>query len=165
MKALLAHTDAVTGLILRVISGLCLTGLFLLVLVNVAARTFSFAGFAWFDEIVQGLFAWMVFVGAAALWRERQHFRVDWLELALGAGRSRAALSLLLTLLSLAFLIAMTLYGYDLTARSRALTPILGLPSGLFYAAIPLSGGVMTLYSLRDLWIALLHLRSSKESI
>ena len=31
----------------------------------------------WADEIVEMAFAWMTFLGAAALWRSRSHFRVD----------------------------------------------------------------------------------------
>jgi TRAP-type C4-dicarboxylate transport system permease small subunit len=143
--------DRAVGATLRAVTVGCLTGLFVLLFVNVVARTLRFSGFAWFDEIVQGLFAWMVFVGAAALWRERLHFRVDWIDGIAGRGRGGAAFAAALALLSLVFPVAMTVYGLDLTLRSRALTPILDLPVGLFYAVIPLSGMVMTAYSLRDL--------------
>lgn len=33
----------------------------------------------WSDEIVERAFAWMVFMGAAVLWRNNEHFRVQWL--------------------------------------------------------------------------------------
>lgn len=163
MTGVVSRLDSGLGWTLRGIAIVCLAGLFVLILVNVTARTFSFAGFAWFDEIVQGLFAWMVFMGAAALWREGEHFRVDWLETKLGTGPAGTALSIVVTFLSLGLLVAMTCYGYDLTARSRALTPILKMPTGLFYAAIPISGAVMVLYSLRDLWTAFMKLTARKD--
>lgn len=151
----LHRIDRFAGRAMRAVATFCLAALFTLIFVNVVARTFSFAGFAWFDEVVQGLFAWMVFIGAAALWRDAGHFRVDWLSQKLGAGIAGSALTVFLALLSLGFLVAMTVYGADLTSRSRALTPILGLHTGLFYVVIPISGALMTVYSLRDLWVAL----------
>lgn len=142
--------DSVVGRLLRGLAIGCLASLFCLLFVNVVARTFRFAGFAWFDEIVQGLFAWMVFVGAAALWREKDHFQVDWIPNML-KGRGHAALKAGTTLLSICFLIMMTWFGLKLTLTADAQTPILALPTALFYAAIPLAGMVMTLYSLVQL--------------
>lgn len=143
--------DRIVGFVLRGVAIFCLAALFVLIIVNVAARSFQIAGLPWFDEVVQGLFAWMVFVGTAALWREQDHFRVGWLAEVLPPSGARP-LALLVVLLEAAFLVAMTVYGYDLALRSRALTPILGLPTALFYAAIPLAGAVMLAYSARDLW-------------
>lgn len=142
--------DLVVGRALRGLAIGCLVSLFCLLFVNVVARTFRFAGFAWFDEIVQGLFAWMVFVGAAALWREKDHFQVDWIPDML-KGRGHVALKVGTTLLSIGFLVTMTWFGLTLTVTANAQTPILALPTALFYAAIPISGVVMTLYSLVQL--------------
>ncbi|MGY3439784.1 MULTISPECIES: TRAP transporter small permease [unclassified Marinovum] len=148
------------GRLLRAVPIVCLAALFALILVNVVARTFQISGVTWFDEVVQGLFAWMVFVGAAALWRENDHFQVVWLPQSLPP-RAARALQLLITVLGLCFLCAMTWYGTSLTLKARALTPILDLPTSLFYAAIPISGAVMIAYSLRDL----LKLLSRKDPI
>ncbi|WP_323765769.1 TRAP transporter small permease [Marinovum sp.] len=142
--------DHIAGQVLRAVPIACLAALFVLLFVNVVARTFQLAGFAWFDEIVQGLFAWMVFAGAAALWREKGHFQVLWLADVLSPTPARM-LHILITLLGLCFLCVMTWHGAQLTLKARALTPILGLPSSLFYAAIPVSGAVMIVYALADL--------------
>ncbi|WP_118138239.1 TRAP transporter small permease [Oceanicella sp. SM1341] len=147
---MLARIDRCVGHVFRAIPIACLAALFVLLLVNVVARSFSLASFPWFDEVVQGLFAWMVFTGAAALWREKDHFAVDWLPLAL-TGRPAQMLHILLALLSICFLAAMTWYGFGLARSARALTPILEMPVSLFYAAIPLSGAVMLACSLADL--------------
>lgn len=146
----LARIDLWAGRTLRAVPIGCLAALFCLLFVNVLARTFRFAGFAWFDEVVQGLFAWMVFVGTAALWRERDHFQVDWLPDSLPS-RGRRALRTLGCVLGIGFLVAMTWYGADLTLSARAQTPILDLPTSLFYLAIPLSGLAMLIYSLIEL--------------
>lgn len=142
-------SDAAVSLLRGIAIG-CLTGLFGLLLINVIARSFQFAGFAWFDEVVQGLFAWMVFSGAAALWADNGHFRVDWVAQIVPPNVART-LALTVILIEIGFLIAMTRYGWTLTMRSRALTPILDLPTGLFYAAIPFSGAMMLAWSIRDL--------------
>lgn len=145
--------DRLTGQFLRAVAIICLVALFALIFINVAARTFQLASFPWFDEVIQGLFAWMVFMGSAALWREQDHFRVGWLADVL-PDRSGRWLAIVVVLLEMAFLFAMTRYGWDLTVRSRALTPILNLPSGLFYAAIPTAGAIMLIYSARDFYRA-----------
>ncbi len=139
------------GQLLRIVPITCLSLLFLLLFINVVARTFQLAGFAWFDEVVQGLFAWMVFIGAAALWRDKDHFQVHWLIETLPPAPSRL-LRILIALISLSFLLAMTWYGASLTLDARALTPILDLPTSLFYAAIPISGAVMSIYACVDLF-------------
>lgn len=143
--------DNIVGFVVRVVPIACLATLFMLIFINVVARTFQLAGFAWFDEVVQGLFAWMVFIGAAALWREHDHFQVDWIQHAISP-RVYRFLKIFIAAAGLSFLSVMTWYGVSLTLRAQALTPILELPTSLFYAAIPISGAVMISYSLADLF-------------
>ncbi|PVB59674.1 TRAP transporter small permease [Labrenzia sp. 011] len=160
---MLAGIDRFAGAVLRAVPTFCFAALFMLLFVNVIARTFQLAGFSWFDEVVQGLFAWMVFIGTAALWREKDHFKVDWLPQALPPRASRI-LRIVTCILGICFLIAMTRYGVDLTRKARALTPILDLPTGLFYISIPISGAVMLVYSLADLARLLCRPIHSKET-
>lgn len=147
MKRLENFTEAT----LRYIASLSLVVLFGLILINVTARTFDLGGFAWFDEIVRGSFAYMVFFGAAALWIKRDHFQVDWLEHVLPDGKSRWVLRSIVALLSVGFLGVMTWYGSILFNKANALTPILQIPERSFYAAIPISGAVMLLHSVASL--------------
>lgn len=139
--------------ILRVVSMVSITVLFLLILINVIARSFELAGFAWFDEIVRGCFAYMVFFGAAALWLKRDHFQVEWLEQSLTNPVAVWLLRMVVTLLCIGFLAIMTWYGVVLFNKANALTPILQIPERLFYAAIPISGAIMVLHSLAMLFV------------
>lgn len=152
MTRALTTVDRVAGFMLRAIPCVCLAGLLVVLFVNVVSRTLGLWSFPWFDEIVEALFAWMVFVGAAALWREKEHFRVDWLEAMLGKGARREILNLLIHLLSLVFIVLMTWTGLDLTLRSRAVTPILSIPVAFLYASIPFAGLTMCIYSMADLY-------------
>lgn len=140
--------------ILRSVSIASLTTLFLLILVNVIARSFQLAGFAWFDEIVRGSFAYMVFFGAAALWINRDHFQVEWLEVSLRKeGMPRYILRCFIAIVSLFFLTIMTWYGWILFNKANALTPILQIPERLFYLAIPISGAVMVIHTIASVAI------------
>jgi len=145
------RVEAISEAILRYIATVSLIILFWLILINVVARTLELAGFAWFDEVVRGCFAYVVFFGAAALWIKRDHFQVDWLELAIPQGKPRVALRIVTSLLSLGFLCVMTWYGWVLFNKANALTPILQIPERTFYAAIPIAGAIMVLHTIAGL--------------
>ncbi|MFY0681609.1 MAG: TRAP transporter small permease [Thalassovita sp.] len=150
--------------LLRWVATVSLLVLFWLILINVVARSFELAGFAWFDEVVRGSFAYMVFFGAAALWLKRDHFQVDWLERVLPAGLARWALRSLVAVLSLGFLCVMTWYGWVLFNKANALTPILQIPERLFYAAIPISGAIMVVHTIAGLISETFQIMSRGES-
>jgi TRAP-type C4-dicarboxylate transport system permease small subunit len=145
----LGTLDRLVGRLLRGVAITCLATLLALLASNVVGRLTAWYTFAWYDEIIEMLFAWMVFVGAAALWREHEHFRIDWLALQLPR-RLAPWHGLLVVAIDLAFLWFMAREGLRLTARSTAVTPVLALPVGLLYASIPLSAAMMALYSLHD---------------
>ena len=64
---------------LRTICVCCFILLLLLLAGNVLVRYFPVAALYWFDEVVEWVFAWMVFFGAAALWARDEHFRLEWI--------------------------------------------------------------------------------------
>jgi len=136
--------------LMQALAVVCFVALFLVVGMNIIGRVTALFSVGWLGEVVEGLFGWLVFVGAAAIWREHGHFRVDWLDTRLPAGWPRRALALAVELISLGFLAVMTWQGWLLTANSGATTPMLSLPTALFYAAIPVSGVVMIGYTLVD---------------
>lgn len=75
--SVLTNLESGLGAVLRLIPIICLVGLGTLLTANVAGRFSGAFSMPWFDEAVSALFAWMVFIGAAALWREREHFAID----------------------------------------------------------------------------------------
>jgi TRAP-type C4-dicarboxylate transport system permease small subunit len=152
--AVIQIIDRAVGQALRLIAMACLVGLFALLFANVVIRLFELASIAWFDEVVQALFAWMVFIGAAALWRENEHFRVDWLEQQLSGTGAGRLLGLIVQFLCLAFLSIMTWKGYDFTVRANAVTPIMRIPVAIVYVVIPISGAIMSVYTVANMWAA-----------
>jgi TRAP-type C4-dicarboxylate transport system permease small subunit len=151
MLAYYRKIDTLLGHGLRWSSIGTLTAILILMVGNVLVRFIPLISFGWFDEIIELLIAWFIFFGAAALWREREHFTVaflpDWLK-----GRTAAcALGIVIDLVSLVFLAMFTYYSLDLTMRARAVTGILMLPKKLFYICMPVSGAIMIAYSLRNI--------------
>jgi TRAP-type C4-dicarboxylate transport system permease small subunit len=161
---LLKSVDGLLGKALRILSAACLIILLLLLAGNVLNRFLvplsglhSFS-FGWFDEIVEWSFAWMVFFGAAALWREKEHFEVDWLSSKLKGKTGGFLLEVVLELISLSFFLVFTLFSLRLTARADDWTPIFKLPKKLLYLCLPASGILMSLYSVRNLAASLREL-------
>lgn len=153
--------DRWTGKLLRFIPITCLASLFVLIFINVVARVLRVTGFAWFDEAIQGLFAWMVFFGAAALWRERNHFRVDWLASVLERGFKRLVQCVTVGL-SIIFFATVSWYGIVLTLKAGALTPILNMPVRLFYISMPVSASIMLAYSIAELFELIIHTKKGR---
>jgi TRAP-type C4-dicarboxylate transport system permease small subunit len=109
----------------------------------------------WADEIVEMAFAWMTFLGAAALWRSRSHFRVDLIPDMLAGSRAGRALEIFLSLAALAFFLVFTYEGAVLTLRTTIPSPILAWPKALWYMIMPISGFIILGYVFRDLWLLL----------
>lgn len=129
-----------------------LLALWVLVAAGVFVRFVPVASMGWADEIVELAFAWMVFMGAAVLWRDGSHFCVDFLLLHLGDSAAGRGLQLIVRLLSLAFLLVFTYYATVLTLNATDRSPILEYPKVVFYMVMPITGAIMTAYTLRDLW-------------
>ena len=104
----------------------------------------------WADEVVELAFAWMVFLGTAALWRENAHIAVTFLPDLLAGTLGGRLLRGLMTLLALGFLVTFTWEGWLLAGQAVGnRTPILELPKPLWYVSIPVAGVVMIGYTLR----------------
>jgi TRAP-type C4-dicarboxylate transport system permease small subunit len=149
---LLKRADRTLEAVLRWVSTVCLAILTVLVCSLVFVRFFPIISLDWSDEVVELAFAWMVFLGTAAVWRSHEHIAIDFIPQALAGSRVGRALDLVLGLLSLGFLAVFTWQGWRLTVLARDTSPMLTLPRPLWYAVLPVSGLVMIGYTLRGLW-------------
>lgn len=144
----------------RVVAGLCkwgvigcLLGLFFLLLIAVVVRLVPVIAISGYDEIVEWLFAWLVFLGALALWREGALYRVVLIELSVPPSLRRA-ISVMNQLLMLGFALVLTIKGHEFLRDAGETTPFLGIDKGFWYVAMPAVGSVMTVYSAIGLWRA-----------
>lgn len=150
MQALL-RIDHTIGKALRFIAIACLLVLMCILGVNVLVRVTGWFSMGWYDEVIELCFAWMVFFGAAELWRENQHFRIDWLYYALPRTKRRIHTAAISSI-NIFFLGFLFVEGWNLTERSSALTPIIGFPVAILYVCIPTSAAIMLLYAIFDLF-------------
>ncbi|WPB58426.1 TRAP transporter small permease [Xylophilus sp. GOD-11R] len=150
------------GRLLRGFSIACLVAITLLLVVNIASRATGLFAMNWFDEVIATLFAWLVFIGACALWREREHFSINLLGEALAGSRLSGLHQLAVALLGLLFAAVLMYYGALFVERTGATTPVLELPQSWVYACMPVAGLVMTGYALRDVWVAVRDLLAGR---
>jgi TRAP-type C4-dicarboxylate transport system permease small subunit len=147
-----AGFDRILEAVLRWMSVVCLALLAVLVCALVLVRFYPIVSLGWSDEIVELAFAWMVFLGTAAMWRSREHITIDLVPQALAGTRVSRALEILLNLLALGFLTVFTWQGWLLTLQAQGNTsPMLELPRSWWYASAPASGLVMMGYAVSRL--------------
>jgi TRAP-type C4-dicarboxylate transport system permease small subunit len=141
IRKVLAHGVEWICLVLMVVLTLDL-------MLGVFSRYVLFSTFTWYDEIARICFVWMVFLGAAVGVKRGAHFGLHLLVDKLGPLAKRSA-ALLTPLVIIAFSIVLIVQGWALMEFGQfQSTPVMGLSKTWVYAAIPVSGLLMILYSL-----------------
>lgn len=143
--------DGIVGIALRWGSSFCIASLWIIVTATVLFRFLPVFSMGWTDEIVELLFAWMVFTAAAELCRQRKHFIVDLIPSTIAGTRTGHALGIVIQLLALAFLLVFTYEGFRLAIQATDRSPIFEYPKALWYMSMPISGVIMIGYTIRDL--------------
>ena len=147
----LASFDRGLVFVLRAICVLCLVLLLLLLSGNVFVRFVPIMAFYWFDEVVEWTFAWMVFIGAAALWARNEHFRLEWIRDKIKGTPKGHLVAALLELISLFFLVVFAYQAFRLTCLAHDWTPVFNVPRRCLYVCMPISGVIMVGYSIRNI--------------
>jgi TRAP-type C4-dicarboxylate transport system permease small subunit len=155
--------DRTVLLILKVLTIIFFVLLSLLVSASVFVRFVPVFSMHWFDEIVEMLYAYMVFYGAAALWITREHFSVgDWIgPMVLKGSRIRCFYRAVLEVLVLIFTGVFFYYSLQLTLLARDVTNVFAIPKRILYSCLPASGFIMILYSIRNIALEMIGLMKS----
>ncbi len=164
LMQILIRLDGMAGSVMRVICIGCITLLLLLLSGNVLFRFVPIISMGWYDEIVEMLFAWLVFIGAAVLWRDNSHFRVDWLYSKIEHRTAGSILGIFIESASLFFLSVMAYQGLRLTMLANDWTPILKLPKRILYIDIPIAGTLMMLYSIRNVVRHVIAMKTTRSN-
>ncbi len=127
--------------------------LFALLTLNVFFRFVPIYSMGWFDEIVELSFTCLSFYGAAFLWRRREHSRIDFLSEKFEGTKKEYLIELIVAIIGVIFVYYMVRYSLVLIDRATAWSPIFKISRKLFYASIPLSGIIMGIYGLRDVFV------------
>jgi TRAP-type C4-dicarboxylate transport system permease small subunit len=153
--------------LLYTLKGITIASFFFLTLLisaNVFVRFFPVASLHWFDEIIELLYAYLVFYGAAALWISHEHFGVgDWIEKRIKNPRMRYGYRVIIELLVMCFVVIFFYYSLKLTILARDVTNVFAIPKRILYSCLPISGAVMILYSIRNITIEIVGMVKSGQ--
>lgn len=117
----------------------------------VLIRFWPIAKLSWSDEIIELLVAWIVFAGAAELWRTNSHFRIDAVYQFMSSLRFGWLYSFIIESAAMGFILLFTIYSFDLTISAIDVSPILSWPRPIWYAVMPISGVIMTGCSIANI--------------
>lgn len=142
---ILSLADTLVEKITRIGVTVAMIMLFCLLLARVITRVTETPIVA-FDEIGELATVWMIMLGAIALWRNASLYRVSMVvDVFPSFGRW---INVVVQLVMLAFALLLLWVGGNFTAMNRETTAFMQIDMTYYYGAIPVSGAIMTLYSL-----------------
>ncbi len=151
--------DRVLLYLLKGITITSLLSLTLLISANIFVRFFPVASLHWFDEIIELLYAYLVFYGAGALWISQEHFSVgDWVEKRIKNRRAKYGYRAMTELLVVFFVVVFFYYSFKLTLLAQDVTNVFAIPKRILYSCLPVSGAIMMLYSIRNIAVEFVKL-------
>jgi TRAP-type C4-dicarboxylate transport system permease small subunit len=152
--------DRIVLAVLKAVTVTLFLLLSLLVGANVLVRFVPIVSLHWFDEIVEMLYAALVFYGSAALWITREHFSLgDWIgSTILKGSRTRCWYRAALEFLMLIFAALFFYYSLRLTILAQDLTNVFAIPKRILYSCMPVAGAIMVVYSIRNIILEIIPL-------
>ncbi len=124
-------------------------------MLGVFSRYVLASTFTWYDEIARACFVWVVFLGAAVGVKRGAHFRLHLL-IDRFSPRFRLGAGVFGWLVVIAFSLALLQQGWAFAELGWAQqTPVMGISKAWIYAAMPVGGALMILYSVAPLWRAM----------
>ena len=152
----LGAVDRVVAAVLKWICIVLFAAIAFILTLNIVVRFAPFMSMHWFDEILELLYGALIFYGAAAVWVTHGHFSVgDWISKHLKSVGARFCYRLLVECISLIFIVIFFWYSLDLVLRTDEQTTAFALSKKWLYACMPITGGLMVLYSLKNMYLEL----------
>jgi TRAP-type C4-dicarboxylate transport system permease small subunit len=161
---LLKKTDKIVLAILKYITITLFVLLTVILTANIVGRMLPVISLQWLDEIVELLFAAMVFYGAAAVWISKGHFSAgNWIEKRIKSVRLKALYKTMIEIFSFVFMAIFLKYSFDLARKAGDVTSVFQIPKKILYSCMPISAAVMCAYSLFRIGALFGELFSSSE--
>ena len=121
-------------------------------MLGVFSRYVLLRTFTWYDEIARACFVWVVFLGAAVGVKRGAHFGLHMLVDMLPKPARRLA-GFVTPAVIIAFSGVLVVQGLAFMEFGRfQQLPVMGISKVWIYAAMPVGGALMILYSLQALW-------------
>ena len=107
---------------------------------------------SWSEEMVSYLFAWMSLLGASSVVGERGHMNIPIVVERMGQ-KGRMFFSIFAEIVALLFAGVILLYGgVQITNLAMGqMTSALGVPIGIFYVVLPVSGALNIVYTILNI--------------
>ena len=133
---------------------------------NIIVRFAPIMSMHWFDEIIELLYGALIFYGAAVVWVTHSHFSVgDWISKFLKNAPARFIYRLIVELFSLAFAVIFFKYAFDVTMATQEQTTAFAMSKKWLYACMPITGAIMILYSLKNMYLELMKIVKPEMNI
>ncbi len=139
----------------------------ILVVLSVFGRYTGLFLLNWAEETVRYMYIWLAFLGVGAAAKTDSHFRVGALVESLKP-KAKVVASYIYNGLTLAFLVALIVISFNLLERLASmnqLTPMLRLPMGVAYGAIPVGCILMILRTVQRLYEEYKERKSGKTDV
>ncbi|MGX7174040.1 TRAP transporter small permease [Enterococcus ratti] len=138
--------------VLEILGAVLLLGMIVIVLWQVFARTVLGTPNTITEELVRFGLVWFAMLSSAYVVGQKAHLAVTILSEKL-SGKKSKALEIIVQCLFLAFAIIIMGYGgwKAVTLTMSQLSPSLSIPMGYVYLSVPVSGGLIIIYSLLNL--------------
>lgn len=124
------------------------------VLWQVASRLLLRDPSAFTDELAGFLLIWVGLLGAAYVTGRKQHLAIDLISAKLSQQEKRVLDTVIYSLITLFALVVLVVGGSNLvfiTLYLNQTSPVLQIPVGYVYTALPLSGVFITYYAVTDI--------------
>lgn len=125
---------------------------FIAIMIQIVSRHMGIS-IIWTEEVANYTFIWSVFMGAAVMVNQREHFSFDFLTLKL-TGTKKVTLVMLIDLIVLLFALALLYYGIQAASTFWDYNWV-ALPEmkmGYVWIALPITGLTMAIYTLNHLF-------------
>lgn len=151
---------------LEIIGATLLVSMVGIVLWQVFARTVLGRPNTVTEELVRFGLVWLAMLSSSYVVGKKGHLAVTFLSDNL-TGTKRKLLEIIVQVLFIAFAAIIMIYGgiNAVSLTMKQMSPSLGIAMGYVYLAIPVSGGLMIIYSLLNLFDTLKHNQSIQEKI
>src|SRR5690625_2801619 len=129
------------------------TLVFLIILIfgQIVARELLGIGYPFVGELSMILLSWLAFISAAYSIRVKGHVALD-LFITNRTEKTKKIIRIMVAIILLIFTIFITYQGWQLADRQMGLPfPILGIPRGVAYYALPVGTLLMTLFIIDEL--------------
>ena len=134
-------------IILEIAAPLCFSALVLVVCLGIVDRFILEIGWGWPEEAARFLLIWGVFLAAAVCTKKGFHYRVDFFLITFSAAKVRLSFEIFALAFSMIITGTFGWTGAILTYSERnQLSPALGIPMSLVYAALPICAAFMLLF-------------------